>query len=129
MKRFMYLLIIVIIIVATSCKKAAVDPAHPLTGKWKATANFISPGGPGSWINVDKGTNDFVQFNADRSIKGNVFPQYSTYAYKDSITLTLTGTNVNAENYFYRISHDTLVMGPAGPIFCIEGCGTRFIRE
>jgi len=115
--------------VAGSCKKAAVDPAHPLIGKWRVIANFISPGGPGTWINVANGTNTFVQFNADRSIKGNEFPQYSTYAYKDSTTLTLTGPTVNPENYFYKISHDTLTMGPAGPIFCIEGCGTRFIRE
>lgn len=129
MKRFACLFTIAIMMVAHSCKKGTVDPAHPLIGKWKVTANFISIGGPGTWINVAKSTNNFVQFNADGSIKGNVFPQYSMYAYKDSVTLIFTGANVNAENYFYKISHDTLTMGPAGPIICIEGCGTRFIRE
>src|SRR5665213_376467 len=102
MKRFACLFSIAIIMIAGSCKKGAVDPAHPLIGKGKVTANFISPGGLGAWINVAKGTNDFVQFNADGSIKGNVFPQYSTYAYKDSITLIFTGANVNAENYYYK---------------------------
>src|SRR6185312_6449058 len=129
MKRLTCLFTIVITIVAGSCRRTAVDPAHPLIGKWKVTANFISPGGPGTWINVAKGSNSFVEFTAGGGIKGNVFPAYSTYTYKDSTTLTFTGAAVNAENYFYKMNHDTLTMGPAGPIYCIESCAIRFIRE
>jgi hypothetical protein len=129
MKRFTYLVTIAIIVAAGACKKGAVDPAHPLIGTWKVVANFISPGGPGSWINVPANSNNYAQFDAGGNIKGNVFTGYSTYAYKDSVTLTFTGANITAENYYYKISHDTLTLGPAGPIFCFEGCATRFIRE
>jgi hypothetical protein len=79
-------------------------------------------------MNVPANTNGYVQFDVNGNLKGNVFAGYSTYAFKDSVTLTFTGMNMNTQNYFYKITHDTLTMSPGGAIFCIEGCANMFIK-
>jgi hypothetical protein len=133
MKNFAYFFSLVIISAISSCQKADVTTEAKdikLTGKWMLVSRFISAGPPGEWYNVPANANNYVEFKADGNLTGNQFTEYSTYAVKDSITVTLTKSNSNViQNYSYKIDGNFLTLSPAGPIFCIEGCATKYIRQ
>jgi hypothetical protein len=103
---------------------------NTLTGKWKLTETLDDPGnGSGKWMAVPQKANyDYVTFNSSGKLGGTVFSTDVTYALKDSITLTFTSKDGVLQNYRYSIKNGTLVMSPAGPIMCIEGCGIKFIK-
>ncbi|MDB5111168.1 MAG: hypothetical protein JWR67_2282 [Mucilaginibacter sp.] len=48
--------------------------------------------------------------------------------FKDIITFVLTKNDHLVLIYSYRIRHDTLTTSPAGPMVCIEGRASRYIR-
>ena len=124
----------VILFVSSCIKELAADKkmAQPaiknnvaLTGKWKFVESLLDPGdGSGKWLPVQVSAE--FELKDDGTTTGNAFPNYITYTLKDSVTLTFKQADTTTQNYFYKISNDTLTMSPAGPIRCIEACGSRF---
>lgn len=134
MKKLLPLFVITIMVLASACYKAGSgygpnNGKHALIGKWRVTANLIGIGGPGTWTNVPfKADYDYAQFKDNLTIGGTAFPDYLTYVFKDSVTVTMTKADRSSyENYRYTIKGDTLVMSPAGPLYCIEGCAVKFV--
>jgi len=113
-----------------TCKKdnsGVVD--NTLTGRWKLSETYADPGdGSGKYLPVAKTNTAYVIFNADGTLIGTAFPNDVSYAIKDSVTLAITSKSHAVENYAYKITNGVLQMSPAGPIFCIEGCGQRFTK-
>jgi len=137
MKNLTYLLFFVVILFAAACvkEKASVKPkvvnvtaTATLPGKWKVVGNMISSGGPMYFV-AASGT-DYVSFNTDGTLVGSAFPDYKLYTIKDTVTLKMTSVDETTyENYFYKIKHDTLTLGLAGPNICIEGCAVVLVKQ
>jgi hypothetical protein len=134
MKHLVYLLSIVSILATTACHKdnAAVVPDSKTTatlpGKWYVVGNMISSGGPMYFVPANG--KDYVVFNNDGTLSGTAFPTFSYYTVKDTVSLNMTNADhVTYENYLYKISHDTLTLGLAGPINCIEGCAVVLVKD
>ena len=128
MKRIAYTLSIVAIIAVSACRKDGVKGNVSLTGKWVAVQDLADPGdGSGTWQPVQ--VKSTLQFSEDGTLGGSTFSTYTKYALKDSVTLAFTGRDSVYQEYYYKISHDTLTMSPSFPIRCIEACGTRFKKQ
>ncbi|HTE01493.1 MAG TPA: hypothetical protein VK668_19535 [Mucilaginibacter sp.] len=134
MKHLSYFLAIAAILFISACKKANLEDKTSLkenaslTGKWRLVENLLDPGdGSGTWMPVTASTE--LTFNADGTTYGTAFPAYVNYAIKDSVTLTFHQGDTTTQNYRYKISHDTLMMSPDGPIRCYEACGIKFKKE
>jgi hypothetical protein len=130
------LLFAVFLIAISACQKSTVAAKKTLLGEWRVIANFYSDGSPGKWTPVVAGDNGSLKFDANNTVKSNVFPDYTKYALPDSVTITFTNSDAavkngsaKTQNYRYIISHDTLTMNPSGPILCYEGCGIRFVKQ
>ena len=110
-----------------SCKKDNSAKDNTLTGKWKLTETYADPGnGKVNYIAVPKDNKEYISFNGDGTLDGSGFANGTTYVVKDSVTIAVTSKDNTVENYRYSIKNGTLQMSPAGPIVCIEGCGTRY---
>jgi hypothetical protein len=134
MKHLIYSLSIVLILAVSACHKdsSTVIPAFKATatlpGKWYVVGNMISSGGPMYFVPANG--KDYVVFNNDGTLSGTAFPNYAYYTVKDTASLNMTNAdNVTYENYYYKISHDTLTLGPAGPLVCIEGCAVILVKD
>jgi hypothetical protein len=138
MKNLTHPLFFVVILLVAACvkEKAAVKPKVKVTatatatlpGKWKVVGNMISSGGPMYFVAAS--ATDYVSFNTDGTLVGSAFPDYKLYTVKDTITLKMTSADESTyENYFYKIKHDTLTLGLAGPNICIEGCAVILVKE
>lgn len=128
MKHLITLLIGIVIIQNLGCKKENTSAAsESLNGKWKIARRFISTGGPGQWVEAN--SNDYIIFNSNGKVSGTVYPQFTRYVLKDSVTMTLKNAdNSQYENYKYKIKDSLLNMSPAGPIMCTEGCTDQFVK-
>lgn len=74
--------------------------------------------------------NDQVQFYTDGTMSGSAFPDFKRYTVKDTLTISMTSADKTTyENYFYKINGDTLKLGLAGPILCVEGCAVVLLKE
>jgi hypothetical protein len=131
MKNLVYLLGLTVICLITSCEKTGVDPDVNLIGNWKAVSHYMSAGGPGEWHALPADSEIYLEFKADGTLKGDdLASEYATYVVKDSVTLTLTKKNSDViQNYRYKIEGNFLTLSPAGPIFCIEGCATKYAKR
>ena len=131
MKNLVYFLCLTFTFVITSCKKSNVGPDTDLIGNWKVVSNYTSSGGPGEWHDVSADQKIYLEFKADGTLAGdNLASNYATYVVKDSTTLTLTKRNSSViQNYSYKIEGNFLTLSPSGPIFCIEGCATKYIKQ
>jgi len=137
MKPVNFILSALIVVSIAACKKgeltgltkrpsAVINTSLP--GKWKVSGNWLSSGGPMYFVPANG--SDHVQFNADGTMDGSAFPQFKNYAFKDTITIRMTSANgATYEDYFYKIKGDTLTLGMAGPIICIEGCAVQLVKE
>ena len=128
MKNLTYSLLAVAILAIGACKKGENGPVNTLSGRWNLIATYISTGAPGVWIAAGNQTHQYVQFNNDGKLLGNAFSDYATYAIKDTAAVVFSKKDNTIQNYRYAIKKDTLVLSPAGPIFCIEGCALKFTR-
>nr|MBC7612762.1 hypothetical protein [Pseudopedobacter sp.] len=129
MKKNTILSLIAFIVILTSCGKENATPTNELTGKWKLTSYYYSAGGPITWQNASPDSLKTVEFNDDGNLGGNVYNKYSKYTLKDSVIITFTGvTGVAAQNYSYQLKNNELILSPAGPIMCIEGCGSKYVK-
>ena len=130
MRRSIFFLL-AIIVLGIACKKGDNITATGFTGKWKLAATKISPGGPVNWTPVSSNENQYVQFNSNGTVESNtyLFNKYNKYVIKDSVTVTMS-KNDTIQNFRYKFTAlDTIVVSPAGPIFCIEGCEYKFARQ
>ncbi len=127
MKRFI-LLFLTITLFTVACKKGDNGVANALSGRWNLVAAYISTGAPGTWEPVNKIDGKYVQFDNNRRLLGNVYSEYVSYLLKDSVTVTFAKTDNTTQNYRYTFKKDTLILYPAGPLFCIEGCGLKFVK-
>ncbi|HTE01492.1 MAG TPA: hypothetical protein VK668_19530 [Mucilaginibacter sp.] len=138
MKYLAYSLSIVIILLISACNKENLQgktslKAVPkikasLPGTWKVIGSMISSGGPLYFVPADG--KDHASFNTDGALDGSAFPGYKFYTLKDSVTIKITKADKAIyQDYFYNIHGDTLSMSPAGPVFCIEGCVIKLVKE
>lgn len=113
-------------IFACSKEKVEISTAN-LTGRWIITESLADIGdGKGDWKAVSKNNLTYVEFKADGGLAGSAFPSYVSYAIKDSTTVTFKDKDQVIQNYAIQLKDRKLTMRPAGPIFCMEACGTRF---
>jgi hypothetical protein len=131
MKNLVYLLCMGVICFITSCERTDVDPDSNLIGNWKAVSHYMSSGGPGEWHDLPADSKRYLEFKTDGTLNGNdLASEYATYVVKDSVTLTLTKKNSDViQNYRYKIEGRYLYLSPAGPIYCIEGCSTKYFKR
>jgi hypothetical protein len=131
-----YTLLVLTILIISACKNTAI--VSPLIGKWRVVGYYSSIGGPPVYNAVGKDDKGYVQFNENGIMHSNVYDDYASYSIKDYRTITITNDD-SKPNYYathqyktyylaYVIKNDTLTMSPAGPVVCIEGCATRFVR-
>jgi hypothetical protein len=126
MKTFKYLILLSAVFVL-SCNKEK-DGPQTLIGKWKLFSSSYSEGGPMITKRAPTDNKYYVQFNSDGRLEGTSFAEYKTYSVKDSVTLVFKKSDNVIQNYAYIIKGNTLTLGPAGPIYCIEGCSSTFIK-
>jgi len=133
MKNLIYFFSLIALLAIGACQRVGIVPEAKdvkLTGKWMLVSSFISAGPPGQWHDVPADANNYVEFKADGGLAGNQLSGYATYTVKDSTTLTLTKSNSSViQNYTYKIEGNFLTLSPAGPIYCIEGCATKYIKQ
>jgi hypothetical protein len=125
------LLLLALVIIFASCSKETLDPNNTeLTGKWKLAETLADPGdGSGKWQKVSGKTDRYIEFKANGELAGTVPKDFISYAVSDSSILTFTKNDgVTIQNYLYQLKDGFLEMSPAGPIWCIEGCGSRYIK-
>jgi hypothetical protein len=102
-----------------------------LPGTWKLSASYADIGnGQGKWTPVSEHSASLylVTFKDNGVLEGNAYSDYSTYSVKDSVTLTFFKKDKTEQNYRFNISNGELTMSPDGPIRCIEGCGSKFVK-
>jgi hypothetical protein len=136
MKIYTKLFAVAAIFLVSACSKDTtqgvdllVDPTV-LTGKWKLSEirNDIGDG-KSQWEKVDAGTEKYVVFNKDSTLSGNNFSNYPVYSQKDPNTLMFKEADgIKYQNYRYELKDGKLSMSPAGPVWCIEACGARYIK-
>jgi hypothetical protein len=131
MKTCSKLLIIVTILVIAACSKENMEIidvfGNPkvLVGKWKLSETLSDPGdGSGKWTKVSRDNNQYIEFKENGEL---IYGNYKTYMVKDSTTLTFTEADGVTYQYLsYALQNGILSLSPAGPIWCIEACGTRY---
>jgi len=129
MKTLTRVTFVLILIILAACKKE--NSGSGIIGKWRLTAAFADPGnGRGVWVAIEKKGFyfDYVKFHSNGSLESTIFTDYVTYKLKGSDTVTFSMKDNTIQHYQYTIKNDTMVMSPAGPIMCIEGCGMMFAR-
>lgn len=128
MKNAIKLLSIVLMLFFAACDKEDTKlDRNTLPGKWKLSESWASGGsGKVDWKPVKKQV--VVEFKEDGSLAGNAFEGYVSYVIKDSETLVLLKADKTEQKYTYSLADGKLTMSPAGPIYCIEGCGDRYIK-
>ena len=101
-----------------------------LVGKWKLSETLVDPGdGSGEWKKVGRGFDYYIDFKANGELAGNGLPGYAVYSVKDSTIITVTKADgVTYQNYSYQLKDGRLSISPAGPIRCIEACGSRYVK-
>lgn len=122
------LLLLSVLIFSISCDKSDILKENTLEGKWKLTGSYISIGGPQEFRPASKKSKDYIEFKTNGEFQGDIFSDYVSYVIKDSTTLQLIKKDNTIQNYFYKINEGELTMGPAGPIYCIEGCSTVYVK-
>ncbi|HWW42395.1 lipocalin family protein [Pedobacter sp.] len=127
------LLLVSCLFLMVSCSKdnAKLVVDDTLQGTWKLSASYADIGnGQGKWMPVSEHSASLylVTFKDNGVLEGNAYSDYSTYSVKDSVTLTFFKKDKTEQNYRFKISNGELTMSPAGPIMCIEGCGSKFVK-
>ncbi|MEO6977855.1 MAG: hypothetical protein ABJA76_12965 [Mucilaginibacter sp.] len=127
MKTLTFTLLLLFGLFLITCKKDNSANGNTLPGRWKLTQTYADIGtGKENYIPVPKDNKEYIIFNTDGTLDGSGFANGASYVVKDSITIAITSKDNTIENYRYSIKNGTLQMSPAGPVICIEGCGTRY---
>jgi hypothetical protein len=130
------LAIILFMVACTKESKFLVNTS--LQGKWKLSAIYSDPGdGSGTYHSVATTGEHSITLKSDGTLEVTglnnadnflqYFSQYKSYTQRDSTTLVFkTQAGITTQTFIYKIEGDKLTLMPAGPVMCIEGCGTRF---
>ena len=127
-KPFMRLfLLFAAVLLITSCSRNGLDDQNTsLTGKWKLTASYISPGGATTWQDADPNNPSYVIFTPTGKITFSNKNNENTFNYtkleEGKFSVTRTGVSVV---YFYTIQGNVLTLNGGG---CIEQCTTKYKR-
>jgi hypothetical protein len=116
------------------CSKSNENSAGILTknisGKWKYTQRFYSPGGPLIYESTTQ-LSQWIAFDNSEKLTSNMpsFGSFNNYHIMDSIKIKLSSRSQPDRLYFYKIDSvkNSLTLSPADYI-CIEGCGDIFQR-
>ncbi len=132
MKKTFKLLLLSTILFTISCSKSKdklVLDEKLTGGRWKLSESLNDPGsGTAKWAPVSANPVYYVSFKDNGQMEGNMYPDYTSYTLKDSVTLSFIKKDKSIQNYRYKIDKGVLSMSPAGPIMCIEACGTRYVK-
>ena len=107
-----------------SCEKEEQGNSN-LLGKWKLVQTYMSIGGPLIYTDAPTENPTYLELKKNG---GLVYSNtdYIGYSVKDSVTVSFIKKDKTSQNFHFRIDNGILDLSPAGPIFCIEGCGSRF---
>lgn len=128
MKNAIKIFSIVCLLLFSACDKenAELDNSS-LPGKWKLSETWASSGsGKEDWKPTKSQV--VVEFKTDGSLAGNAFSDYVHYVVKESGKVVFTKADKSEQNYSYELKDGKLTMYPDGPIYCIEGCGDRYVK-
>ena len=132
MKNLNILLFLLISVFTLSCKESEVSEVEDSTfiGKWRLTESYFdNGGGNGDWNPVsEENAKKILEFKTDGRLGGTALEGYVRYTIKDSVTFTVYKQNDEFQNYLFEIKDGKLTIGPAGPIWCVEGCGSRYVK-
>lgn len=128
MKNAIKLLSVVLMLFFAACDKDDARLDHnTLPGKWKLSESWAGGGsGKEDWKPVK--TQVVVEFKSDGTLAGNALEGYVSYVIKDSTTLVLSRADKTEQLYSYSLKGGKLTMSPAGPIYCTDGCGSRYVK-
>jgi len=135
MKTTFYTLFALAILSTISCKDTAIH--SPLVGRWRVVGYYLSSGGPQYYVPASNQEIQYIQFKDNGLFSGNAYKNYASYSIKDNRTVVINYENTAPDyasqpyksiSLYFSFRNDTLSMSPAGPVVCIEGCSTRFVR-
>jgi hypothetical protein len=130
MKNVFLFLSTAVIVLITSCKKEDKGIGAPLEGRWRVVSRYTSTGAVGLWIAEQPNSGKYVVFNKGGRLLGTEFAEYSSYVITDSVKVNFIKNNdTTTQFYNYKINKDTLQLNPAGPLYCIEGCMVKFVKQ
>jgi len=131
MRKSIQLLLLALVFFVAACDKDTLQTTdNTLTGKWKLSEVLADPGdGSGKWTPVAKKTPyDYVEFKENGDLSGNLFTEYKSYMLKDDITIQFSIDEDRKQEFRYSIVNGVLSISPSYPSFCIEACGSRFVK-
>lgn len=137
MKSIKILFLLAAVLFVSACSKENLelikvyDNPGALPGKWKLYAMMADPGnGTTEWKQVPQEPKRYLVFETDGKLSGELAGDYTRYVVQDSVILKfLKADGVTYQNHSYKLQGEILTMGLAGPIYCIEACGTRLKKE
>lgn len=123
MKVLRFLVFAISILMISCSEEDLADTAF--TGKWKLVQTYYSIGGPLIYNDINPENEEFIQFKNNGRL---VYPNsdYTEYKLKDSTTITFIKKDKTTQDYYFVLNEEILDLSPAGPIRCIEGCGSRY---
>ena len=128
MKTTLKILSVLLIFLFSACDKEEVNlDSNSLPGKWVMSETLM---GIGDGLPQWKKTKSTVvlELKNDGSLAGNAFPDYVRYMVKDSVTLVFHKADQTEQIYAYEFVNGKLSLSPNGPIWCTDGCGTRYTK-
>ena len=126
------LLLLLLLLFATACKKSVEPIENSLIGKWTYTEYYISIGGPGEWRPVTP-PKQTIEFRSDGTFipSESFVKEANHFEILDSVTIKFQPASTSSGFILMGYSIDTLArelqMYPVNPM-CIEGCSNKFKR-
>jgi len=131
-------ILFVFLVILSSCQEVEEEKIVPLSvnkvlGSWQLKSTYISPGGATTWQEVTDG--DILSFAIDRTFTQtntfeDNFDKSGTFELNDGI-LTWTyqeNSDEKTQSFSVEMAKNTMTLSPAGPIFCVEACLSRYER-
>jgi hypothetical protein len=115
----------------SACKKDnTIKGNATLTGKWLYAGSMMSSGGPQYWVKpTASNSKDYMELKSDGTMSWTGNNDFKKYTLIDSVTINMHNPDSSKyENFNYRIKGDSLALSPRGPVLCIEGCSTHFVK-
>jgi len=123
MKPTLFFLSITLFVFSISCKKESTDVSS-LLGKWELAKYYVSIGGPGEWVPATR--NEGIIFGSNGKLQSSAYNEYHRYILKDSTTLIFFKADGSMQKFLFELKQDQLTLSPAGPMYCFEGCMSKF---
>lgn len=101
---------------------------NSLIGKWKQVEVYINPGNGGSWQPDNSPSVTTIQFNADGGFQSNdnYFGNFNRYELSGDTIRFYPAMNGVIRFGWYKFVSDTKLQIT---YTCMEGCGSRFVKD